>query len=192
VADEAARLKALGISIVDDDVAPAVRAECSRIARGLDGVGVKIVGLLPATADVAVPGLAVQLGRAMVDLTGATVAVIDANVYWPALAKLSGEQEADGFATHWLRGSLALLTPSRAGVAGAGLPELRRAIAEGRELFAHIVVDLTGFDRLGEHLAAAELVQGVVIVARAGRTTERELLRWNEELPENLGVLLLG
>ncbi len=202
VSDEATRLQAIGIQIIDDDQEPAVRAECSRIARQLENLGVKIIGLLPATPDVAVPALAVQLGRAIVDLTGTTVAVIDANVHWPGLSAISSPPVATTaaakagddriFATHWLRGSLALLTPPRAGVAGAGLPELQRVIQHGHELFAHLVVDLTGFDRLGEHLAAVALLEGVFIVGRAGKTREKDLLRWQQELPDHLGVLLIG
>ena len=80
------------------------------------------------------------------------------------------------FATRWLRGQLALLTPPRAGEAGAGVPQLARVIQHSIELFSHVLVDLTGFEKLGEHLAAIEMMDGVVVVARAGRTTEDELL----------------
>ena len=96
------------------------------------------------------------------------------------------------FATRWLRGQLALLTPPRAGEAGAGVPQLARVIQHSIELFSHVIVDLTGFKKLGEHLAAIEMMDGVIVVARAGRTTENELLRLNHEMPRhsNLGVLL--
>ena len=96
------------------------------------------------------------------------------------------------FATRWLRGQLALLTPPRAGEAGAGVPQLARVIQHSIEIFSHVVIDLTGFKKLGEHLAAFEMVDGVIIVARAGRTTDDELLRLNHEVPRtlNLGVLL--
>jgi hypothetical protein len=96
------------------------------------------------------------------------------------------------FATRWLHGQLALLTPPRVGEAGAGVPQLARVIQHSAELFAHVLVDLTGFKKLGEHLAAIDMVDAVVVVARAGRTTEHELLRVNHELPphRNLGVIL--
>ena len=96
------------------------------------------------------------------------------------------------FATRWLRGQLALLTPPRAGEAGAGVPQLARVIQHSNELFSHVVIDLTGFKKLGEHLAAIEMMDGVIVVARAGYTTESELLRLNHEMPRHshLGVLL--
>src|SRR5262245_57700122 len=169
-----------------------------RTAQHLRDQGRRIMGLVPASAEVAVPPLAIQLGMALVQLSGATVAYVDANVRWPAISDVAGGDApgADGsmFATHWLRGSLALLTPPRAGDAGAGVPQLRRLIEHGAELFAHVLVDLTGFDRLGEHLSAVALCEGVLIVARAGRTREPELRRLAGELPSerNLGVVLIG
>jgi hypothetical protein len=193
------QLDQIGIHVADDDEDPGVRAECARIARHLLANGTRVVGLLPATRDTAVPPLAVQLGLSLVELSGATVAVVDANVHWPALSRLVelSPQRADDeafFATRWLRDSLALLTPPQAGEAGAGLPELARLIEHGRDLFAFMIADLTGFDLLGEHLGAMDLMQGVLVVAPAGKIKEDQLLRWNQEVPSNrrLGVLLVG
>jgi hypothetical protein len=140
----------------------------------------------------------VQLGLALAEVSGATVAFVDANLRWPAISQLAvGERPDDdesAFATRWLRGSLALLTPPRAGAAGAGVPQLARVIQQSSELFAHALIDLTGFKNLGEHLAAIEMCDGVLVIARAGRTREGELLRLKHELPpaQNLGVLLIG
>jgi hypothetical protein len=194
-----AELDRIGIFVADDDEDPGVRAECARIARTLLASGTRVVGLLPATRDTAVPPLAVQLGLSLVELSGHTVAVVDANVHWPALSRLVdlAPQRADDeafFATRWLRDSLALLTPPQAGEAGAGLPELARLIEHGRDLFAFMIADLTGFDMLGEHLGAMDLMQGVLVVAPAGKIKEEQLLRWNQEVPPNrrLGVLLVG
>jgi len=133
-----------------------------------------------------------------IDEGNTTVAYVDANVRWPAISQIAvGTRPNDDesmFATRWLRGQLALLTPPRAGDAGAGLPQLARVIQHSIELFSHVVVDLTGFKKLGEHLAAIEMMDGVIVVARAGRTTENELLRLNHEMPKhlNLGVLLVN
>jgi hypothetical protein len=193
------RLASLGIHVADDEHDPGVRAECSRIARHLLHARRRVIGLLPATVDTAVPPIAVQLGLAVVELSGTTVAVIDSNVHWPALSRLvedapQREDDEAFFATRWLRGSLALLTPPQAGEAGAGLVELERAMRHGRELFAIMIADLTGFDLLGEHLAAMHLVEGVVVVARAGGIDEKTLLRRIDEIPpeRRMGVLLVG
>jgi Mrp family chromosome partitioning ATPase len=200
--EDDAALEALGIHVVTDDEQPEVRAECVRVARRLQHAGRKIIGLHPSSPDVGVPAIAVQLGLALAEVTGGTIAFVDANLRWPAISKLAesapapGDEADDqsGFATRWLRGSLALLTPRRAGQAGAGVPQLARVIQHGAELFAHVLVDLTGFKKLGEHLAAIEMCDGVLVVSRAGRTREDELLRLNHELPasHNLGVLLIG
>src|SRR5262249_42260335 len=153
-------------------------------------------GLLPVSADIGVTAIGVQLGLALVEISNTTAAYVDANIRWPAFAPLAvGDRPSDDesqFATRWLRGQLALLTPPRAGEAGAGVPQLARVVQHTIELFPHVVVDLTGFRRLGEHLAAIDMVDGVIVVARAGRTTENELLRLNHEMPRHLhlGVLL--
>jgi hypothetical protein len=197
--EEDARLESIGIYVASDEDDPGVRAECARVARHLLTQGTRVVGLLPATRETAVPPVAVQLGLALVELSGATVAVVDANVHWPALSRIVelAPKRADDeafFATRWLRSSLALLTPPQAGEAGAGLPELERLIFHGKELFQYMIADLTGFDLLGEHLGAMSLMQGVVLVAPAGKIKEEQLLRWSREVPPNrrMGVLLVG
>ena len=188
-------MEALGIRL-DDEAAAALRVDCIPVARRIHKAGRRIVGLLPASTDIGVMAVGVQLGLALVEVANTTVAYVDANVRWPAISQIAvGTRPNDDesmFATRWLRGQLALLTPPRAGDAGAGLPQLARVIQHSIELFSHVVVDLTGFKKLGEHLAAIEMMDGVVVVARAGHTTEDQLLRLNHELPANLhlGVLL--
>ncbi len=188
-------LEALGIRL-DDHAAAALRTDCVPVARRIHKAEKKIVGLLPASADVGVTGIGVALGLALVEVAHATVAYVDANVRWPAISQIAVGTRPDDdesmFATRWLRGQLALLTPPRAGQAGAGVPQLARVIQHSGELFAHVLVDLTGFKKLGEHLAAIDMVDAVVVIARAGFTTEDQLLRLDQELPpqRNLGVLL--
>jgi hypothetical protein len=229
-------LARLGIQLVgrDDD---AVHSECVRIARRLQASGVKIVGFVPTSDRVAVPPVALELGSALVELTGSTVALVDANVRYPAMAGLAGDDGAERaptssrraghestasgapagagiFRTRWLRPSLAMLTPpgadrapasSRSGEreptasrapAGAGeaVPALARLLLEGVDLFRHVLVDLTGFDLLGEHASAAACMDGVILVGQAHLTRERHILRYAEELPAGrlLGVLLVG
>ncbi|MSP61026.1 MAG: hypothetical protein EXR72_11910 [Myxococcales bacterium] len=183
--------------ILDDTAHPEVRAECIRVARRLRLTGNRVVGLIPASDRVGVVPAAAQLGAALVEVSGAAVALLDANVRWPAIcepiAELGGATPSV-FATHWLRPSLALLTPRRTGGAGAGLPLLGRMIGESAELFAHLLVDLTGYRELGEYLGAVDLVDGVLVVARVGVTRDDDLLRMNHALPaaKNIGVLLVG
>jgi hypothetical protein len=188
-------MEALGIWL-DDASAVALRIDCIPVAHRIKSAGRRIIGLLPASADVGVMAAGVQLGLALVDVANTTAAYVDANVRWPGIPEnavgASADDDESKFATRWLSGQLALLVPPRAGEAGAGVPQLARVIQHSIELFSHVVVDLTGFKKLGEHLAAFDMVDGVIIVARAGLTTEAELLRLNHELPRhaNFGVLL--
>lgn len=206
VHDEDERLRAIGIHVITDEENPLARAECVRIARRLHLSRRKSIGFVPATDDVAVPPVAIQLGMALTELTGATIAVVDANVRWPGLAGLAEPQDGsagrgqtsslDGsvFHTRWVRGSLALLTPPHAERAGEIVPQLARLLLDGTDLFAHVLVDLTGLDLLGEHASAAACMDGAILVGRARKTREEHLLLMEKAMPANrfMGVLLVG
>ncbi len=195
--EEEARLAELGIHVVGDE-SPDVRAECMRIARRLLVEGIKVIGFIPVRDDVAVPSVAIQLGLSLVELSGATAAYVDANVRFPALAAMSERKEGESadlvFSTRWLKGQLALLTPYKAERAGEAVPALANLLLDGTNLFEHVLVDLTGFDRLGEHASAAACMDGVVLVGRAHKTREKDVLRFVNEMPQSrfLGVLLVG
>jgi hypothetical protein len=186
-------LASIGLSVDD----PEVRAEATRIARRLASTNARAIGFVPADDHVAVPPLAIQLGLALCDLTGATIAVVDANVRYPGLsglADLSDLEDDTVFATRWLRGSLALLTPPRVERAGEVVPRLARLLIESADLFAHVLVDLTGFDLIGEHGSAAACMDAVILVGRAHVTREGQLAALRRLIPESrfLGVLLAG
>ena len=175
-----------------------VQAACARIARRIHAERLRVVDFVPSNDRVAVPPVIVHLGLALCDLTGATVAVVDANVRYPALAQLAKGQHADHdgsvFSTRWLRGSLALLSSPRVERAGEVVPQLARVLDEGADLFAHVLVDLTGFELLGEHAAAAAAMDGVAIVGQAHASREQELVELARLMPKGrfLGVLLVG
>jgi len=187
----------LGIA-VGEDRSGELKAACARIARRIHGDKLRVVGFVPSDDKVAVPPVIIQLGLALVDLTGATIGVIDANVRYPGLSELNRGQATDSdetvFSTRWLHGSLALLSPPRAEKAGEVVPQLARVLLEGSDLFAHVLVDLTGFELLGEHGSAAACCDAVALVSRAHTTRERELLELASLMPQGrfLGVLLVG
>lgn len=193
--EEAARLAEVGIHIVGDET-PEVRAECMRIARRLLASKQKVIGFIPASGEVGVPSVVIQIGLAMVELSGATAAYVDANVRYPALRELSASVESDegNFSTRWIQGSLALLTPHRAEKAGEAVPALASLLLDGTELFEHVLVDLTGFELLGEHASAAACMDGVVLIGRAHETRDKDVLHFVNEMPSSrfLGVLLVG
>ena len=190
-------LAGLGIAI-GDRRSGELKAACTKIARRIHGDGIRVVGLVPGDDHAAVPPLAIQLGLGLCELTGATIAVVDANVRYPGLGALNRGRTADHdesvFSTRWLRGSLALLSPPRVERAGEVVPQLARVLLDGADLFAHVLVDLTGFELLGEHASAAACMDGVAIVARAHRTREHQLMELARLLPRDrfLGVLLVG
>jgi len=192
-----ALLASIGIRL-DSGTHGEIAAACARIARRIRADHLRVVGFVPSDDRVAVPPLIIHLGLALCDLTGATVAVVDANVRYPGLAEISRGQATDHgdsvFATRWLRGSLALLSPSRVERAGEVVPQLARALLEGADLFAHVLVDLTGFELLGEHASAAACMDAVALVGRAHASRERELVELAQLMPHQrfLGVLLVG
>jgi hypothetical protein len=196
-ADEIAALAALGLDLTSSRLGE-VRAACAPIARRLRDGGLRVVGFVPSDDRVAVPAVLIHLGRALCELTGGTVAVVDANVRYPGLPGLTAGQRADHddsvYSTRWLHGSLALLAPPRGGLPGEVVPQLARLLMDGSDLFAHVLVDLTGFELLGEHASAAACMDAVAIVGRAHRSRERELLELAQLMPAGrfLGVLLVG
>lgn len=172
-------------------------AQCIRIARRLRDDGARVVGFVPSDDQVGVPALLVQMGLALCDLTGGTVAVVDANVRYPGLPAITERAPALAstvFSTRWLRGSLALLTPPHAERAGDVVPQLARALLECTELFGHVLVDLTGFELLGEHATAAACMDAVAIVGRVGTSRDADLAQLARLMPRGrfLGVLLVG
>ena len=195
--DTQAVLESLGLSGSGDFNGQAVHAECIRIARRLRLTERRVVGLVPAGPNVAVPPIGVRLGLAQVQLSGSTVAYVDANVRLPALPAIAGSSEEEGssmYATRWILESLALLTPPTVEAAGQVIPQLALALRDGADLFQHMYVDLTGFDLIGEHAEASALMDGVIAIGRAGHTKETELLHYREQLGTSnfLGVLLIG
>ena len=195
--DEEAILASIGLKVAGEDLSQ-LRAACTRIARRLHKGGTKVVGFVPVDTKVAVPPLLIHLGLALCDLTGATIAVVDANVRYPGLSVLAQGQNVDHgesvFSTRWLRGSLALLTPPRVERSGEVVPQLARALLDGADLFAHVLVDLTGFDLIGEHGSAAACMDAVALVGRAHKTRDKQLIELSRLMPEDrfLGVVLVG
>jgi hypothetical protein len=186
--------------VLSDQEAPRVRAECARIARRLRASGARVFGLVPIDDQTAVPPVGVQLGVALMHLSGATVAYVDANTHLPALQpatlELRPEEQEDRspFLTRWIQQSFALLLPRARAQPGETAKLLERVLFDGIELFQYVLVDLTGFDVVGELEAALRSVDQLILVGRAGHTRENDVLRRRDELQDErvLGVLLVG
>jgi hypothetical protein len=174
---------------------PEVLSECTRVARLLREGRERMIGLVPASEVVAVPAVALQLGLGLAEIAGAPVAVVDAHGSWPGAAELAsaGKVEASLFACSWMAENLAFLTP-RTFDFGALVLKLGAALYAEAQIFAHLLIDLTGFAQHGEEQAAMAMLDGVIVVAREGVSTRPELVRWMRAVPagRNLGVLLVG
>lgn len=191
-------LERLGIEQLTDAFDPKGHASCIQIARLLLKSERRIIGLWPASDSVGVPAVAIQIGLALTELANSTAAFVDANVRWPADLALEDDEQFGGegsiFSTRWIEGGLAMLVPNRAEVAGASVPQLQRILDESRDIFAAILVDLTGFDKIGDHYNVISLLDGVVIVGEAGQLTDNDLFRMEQQVERRkfAGVVLVG
>jgi len=68
-----------------------------------------------------------------------------------------------------------------------------QAVASLRERHAHVLVPLSSLELDGDPLPLADFLDGVVIVGRAGKITEGDLLKLRAKVvrEKQLGVLLL-
>ena len=166
------------------------RAESLRIACRLMREGRQAIGLLPASHEVIVGPIAIELGAALARAAGTPIAVIDAS----APTTLRQDDLRPAFRTDWHGATLAVLTPQSGRPACTKLEWLERLIEMHRGLFAHLIVDLSAFQSRGEHTAAIDLLDGVVLVCNAGATRDVDLFRAARELPSghNVGALLVG
>lgn len=196
---EDAALAQLGLRHEGEDLGE-LRAACIKIARRLLHLGktteLRVVGFVPADDDVAVPPVMIQLALSLSALTGSPSAVVDANVRYPGLPELVGDVQLGDtvYSTRWVAQSVALLSPRGQIPAGQVVLQLAKVVDDGAELFGHMLVDLTGFELIGEHASAAAGMDGVVVVATTHRTREPAVLGLAKVLPPDkfLGVMLVG
>lgn len=174
---------------------PPVQAAYARLARLLRDRRVRTVGLVPAADGVAVPAIALGLATSLAAAGGANVAVVDPLGRWSGAAQgaTAAEGAAHWYATEWLTERIAVISPVTADP-GTVLPLLQQVVRAELEHYLHLVVDLTGFDRLGERTSASALLDGVAVVARTGATRVAEIARALGEFDEEraLGVVLTG
>jgi hypothetical protein len=186
--------RSAGISLEAGEDPPALRTECARLARLVQESGASTLGLAPAGDDVAVAGAAVKLARALASARRRPVFVVDALGSWGPGATTTVEAGDDGSAAPtWLIADLGVIT-LRAPHPSLALARLKECVARTLAVRLTLVVDLTGFDQLGERPAAFELLDAAVVVARSGRTTTRQIRNALQDVPEGraLGVLLTG
>lgn len=167
-----------------------LRAECTRVARVLRERSARVVGLLPAGAGVALAPVTAALGSGLAELGGMVAIVVQAE----ASALLAERVQAAGQPAASPRPARAVEILAHLAAGPGAASQLRELIDGPGAAYAHLLVDLGGFDRLGEHLEVAPMLDGVVIVARRKHTTTRQLERRLVEIPKRLqlGILLTG
>jgi hypothetical protein len=186
-------LRAAGLSA--DHVPAEALLECARIARDLRVWEVRALGILPADDGVAVPAVALAIARALAVQGTRPVGVLDAGGTWPCAAALRALRPASATPEEdpgpaWAEENLAVLLGPPA--ADGALAAIRATV--GARRYEHLVVDLTGAGRRGEHLEACGALDGLVVLARLGRSRVRPIVRALGALPAGaaLGVLLTG
>jgi hypothetical protein len=176
--------------------AATVDVDGARLARELKHAGRPRIGLLPATPGAPVLPLASALGVALAALTDTVVLVLDPDGRLPGTQTARASMAGTVLARQ-LGPSVCALVPSEAARTGAKVDavEVLYAFAgEAREgAVAHVLVDLTGFVQPGELLGVLRILDGIIVVGEAARSTEGDLKAASAKIPGdlNLGVLLV-
>jgi hypothetical protein len=188
----------LGLEALEAASDPAAYAAIQRLARRLHEENRQVIALLPAGLEVAIPPLMVHLGQALADYSGLEVSLLDANTRHPgfskALLQAMADDDQSSFFTLQLAQKLRLVAPRANPEVGMGLRAIAEVLSETRRDGGLVLVDLTGYAQSGEHWAGLALVDGVLTVARTGRSSEAEVQAAEASTPPgtSLGVLLLG
>ncbi len=191
-------LRAIGIPALSQEASPELYTAIFRVARRLRESRRKVIGLMPASPTVAIPQLGLHLGMVLADACHGAISYIDGNSRWPALGALEPFAEksasSEGYALTWLDDFFVVMPPKGERKKRLELVLLEKTPRDDCDGYCHVLVDLTGFDLLGEHWLGYDLMDGVLVVANAGSTTERQLLHCHQEIPKSrdMGVLLYG
>ena len=169
-----------------------VGPELIRIATELHRRGLSYVGLVAASQTADVASIAVQVGLALATVTGRPAGVVDAGGTWELRPAGSGSQSR--FAMEWITDRVVAIAPRTPSRPGARVLELEALLRDDSRPARRLVIDLTALVPSGEHAEAMSHVDGVIILAHAGRTTSQQVERRMLEVPpeKSLGVLLVG
>lgn len=168
-----------------------------KIARQLCHSERHVVAFLPASAGVATGDFVVQLGLAVRLVSGQRAAVIDVTRAWPRYEPHGRQKHPPApepfFTSQRLAEGLHLFAPHEAAPPGAREKLVELMVTRARERCAYVLIDVGDFDRIGEFLGALDLVDGAIVLGRASRTTERELVTAYDAVPSalRLGVVLV-
>ncbi|MBK8938853.1 MAG: hypothetical protein IPM79_14805 [Polyangiaceae bacterium] len=161
------------------------------IARQITSSARRIVGLLPASANSDPLRLVESVGRGVVMLDGRFVVVLD-----PERRSGPLQDNVDGVGTaHAVAPGVIVVSPRttmQPGAKAEGIKDLLSLARQREDTWRVVLVDLTGCALPGELLDVLPLLDGVLIVGRSGRATERDLRRSSARVPKELlmGIVL--
>ena len=168
----------LGFELLEPQTDPARFGSWVKLARRIRVTGHQCIGLLPASDTVGVGGSAVQLAVALTYLHALPVCVVDLNTHmpgWRAYVRPSARSEGVRFVSIPVTERVWVRTPlSRSRARFEKLP-VQREVLGLRKQAAHVLCDLTGFQH--EVDLTAPLLDGVAVLAYAGKQTEQEIGR---------------
>jgi hypothetical protein len=171
---------------------PAIDVDCARLARQLRHGARMTVGLLPTRERVRVQPFATSLAFAISLLGTKRTLVLDPE---QASRAPPASSEATLYAHVPARRVVTLVPFARAPV-GAKFEPVKlmvRHFEANRASFGHVIVDLSGCRLPGELLGAEQLLDGIIVVAPAGRATAKEVVSMANLVPPwlSLGVVLI-
>ena len=182
-----------------DDILIAV--DGARLARQLRHSARTVVGLLPTGPDPLIQPLARQLGFALSRLTQTLTLVLDPEQRSGFSAELADPDSGAFVYAQCAAPSVAVLSPFQIAPMGAKFEMIRVLMQfvderakhgdRGRP-YGHVLVDLTGCQRPGELLGAIQILEGIIIVGRAGQVSETDIRSAVRGVPDelNLGVVI--
>ncbi len=184
----------LGFAPLEPEIEPARFGSWVKLARRIRVTGHQCIGLLPASDSVGVSATSVQLALALSYLHALPVCVVDLNTRtpgWreqvPSAALVTGVQ----FVSIPIKDRVWVRTPLGRSVSRFDKAPVQREVTALRRQAAHLLCDMTGFQR--EVDVASSLVDAVAVVAYAGKQTEQQISQAYKSVPteQRLGVMLI-
>ena len=188
------RLMQPGIVPLSSADTPDAYAAVLRIARQLRSLGRRVIALCPADEGVVVAPFAVQLALVLSEVAESMVTVVQFDASARLLPEWASEgREVAGLRSAQLTETVTILEPDIEPGPSA-LADIETFLLQARRQPGFVLADTSDLRRTGNHLRAYFASDAVLVLARAHRTRERELLDRYREVPAelNLGVLLLG
>lgn len=167
-----------------------IDVDCAKLARQLRHSMRTTIGLLPSSANVRIQPFALALAYATALLTERLTMILD-----PEQGSGAPDDVGTLFAAHVPAHLVVRLVPFEKAPIGSKFEMVRlmhQLAMTDPDTFGLALVDLSGCRFPGELLGATKLLEGIIVVGEAGKTSERDLLDTMKVVPSDLqlGVAL--